>query len=409
MPCCLHGTLLKETIKMKKTVKDLSWAGKTAVMRCDFNVPLDGDRITDDIRIQAALPTIKYLIENGAAIVLMSHLGRPKGEPKPEFSLAPVAKRLSELLGREVKFVASDAVVDDDVRAAAKALKAGDVMLIENVRYRKEEEQNDPEFAKDLSELGDVFVQEAFGTSHRAHASTTGIADYIPAVSGFLIEKELKFLGEAVNNPQRPFAAIMGGAKVKDKIPVITNLLDKVDILIIGGGMAYTFFKAQGYSIGKSLLDEEGLELAADILKKAEARGVKFMLPVDVVAADEFANDSPHDVYPVDSIPDDRMGLDIGPETVKLYGDALRTAKTVVWNGPMGVFEMDTFAAGTKAIAEILAEIDAVTVIGGGDSAAAVAKFGLADKMTHISTGGGASLEFLEGRALPGIEVIEDK
>ncbi|MBE6039956.1 MAG: phosphoglycerate kinase [Clostridiales bacterium] len=394
---------------MKKTVKDLNWSGKTAVMRCDFNVPLDGDRITDDIRIQAALPTIRYLIENGAAIVLMSHLGRPKGEPKPEFSLAPVANRLSELLGREVKFVASDAVVDDEVRAAAKALKAGDVMLIENVRYRKEEEKNDPGFAKDLSELGDVFVQEAFGTSHRAHASTTGIADYIPAVSGFLIEKELKFLGEAVNNPQRPFAAIMGGAKVKDKIPVITNLLDKVDILIIGGGMAYTFFKAQGYSIGKSLLDEEGLELAADILKKAEAKGVRFMLPVDVVAADEFANDSPHDVYPADSIPDDRMGLDIGPETVKLYGDALRTAKTVVWNGPMGVFEMDTFAAGTKAIAEILAEIDAVTVIGGGDSAAAVAKFGLADKMTHISTGGGASLEFLEGRALPGIEVIEDK
>lgn len=405
----LHGTLLKETNKMKKTVKDLSWAGKTAVMRCDFNVPLDGDRITDDIRIQAALPTIRYLIENGAAIVLMSHLGRPKGEPKPEFSLAPVANRLSELLGREVKFVASDAVVDDEVRAAAKALKAGDVMLIENVRYRKEEEKNDPGFAKDLSELGDVFVQEAFGTSHRAHASTTGIADYIPAVSGFLIEKELKFLGEAVNNPQRPFAAIMGGAKVKDKIPVITNLLDKVDILIIGGGMAYTFFKAQGYSIGKSLLDEEGLELAADILKKAEDKGVRFMLPVDVVAADEFANDSPHDVYPADSIPDDRMGLDIGPETVKLYGDALRSAKTVVWNGPMGVFEMDTFAAGTKAIAEILAEIDAVTVIGGGDSAAAVAKFGLADKMTHISTGGGASLEFLEGRALPGIEVIEDK
>jgi phosphoglycerate kinase len=394
---------------MKKTVKDLNWSGKTAVMRCDFNVPLDGDRITDDIRIQAALPTIRYLIENGAAIVLMSHLGRPKGEPKPEFSLAPVANRLSELLGREVKFVASDAVVDDEVRAAAKALKAGDVMLIENVRYRKEEEKNDPGFAKDLSELGDVFVQEAFGTSHRAHASTTGIADYIPAVSGFLIEKELKFLGEAVNNPQRPFAAIMGGAKVKDKIPVITNLLDKVDILIIGGGMAYTFFKAQGYSIGKSLLDEEGLELAADILKKAEAKGVRFMLPVDVVAADEFANDSPHDVYPADSIPDDRMGLDIGPETVKLYGDALRSAKTVVWNGPMGVFEMDTFAAGTKAIAEILAEIDAVTVIGGGDSAAAVAKFGLADKMTHISTGGGASLEFLEGRALPGIEVIEDK
>lgn len=393
---------------MKKTIKDINWAGKTAVMRCDFNVPLDGDKITDDIRIQAALPSIKYLIENGAAIVLMSHLGRPKGEAKPEFSLAPVAKRLTECLGQDVKFVPSDVVVDDTVRAAAKELKAGDVMLIENVRYRAEETKNDPAFSKDLSELGDIFVQDAFGTSHRAHASTTGIADYIPAVSGFLIEKELKFLGEAVNNPKRPFAAIMGGAKVKDKIPVITNLLDKVDILIIGGGMAYTFFKAQGYSIGTSLLDEEGLDLAGDILKLAEEKGVKFMLPVDVVAADEFANDSAHDVYAVDSIPDNRMGLDIGPETIKLYSDALKSAKTVVWNGPMGVFEMDTFAVGTKAIAECLAEIDATTVIGGGDSAAAVAKFGLADKMTHISTGGGASLEFLEGIELPGIAVIED-
>ncbi len=394
---------------MKKTIKDVNWEGKTAVMRCDFNVPLDGDKITDDIRIQAALPSIKYLLENGAAIVLMSHLGRPKGEPKPEFSLAPVAKRLKECLNQEVKFVPSDVVVDDTVRQAAKDLKAGEVMLLENVRYRKEETDNDPEFAKDLASLGDIFVQDAFGTSHRAHASTTGIASYIPAVSGFLIEKELKFLGEAVNNPQRPFAAIMGGAKVKDKIPVITNLLDKVDILIIGGGMAYTFFKAQGYSIGKSLLDEEGLDLAKDILKLAEEKGVKFMLPVDVVAADEFANDSPHDVYPIDAIPEDRMGLDIGPETIKQYTDALKTTKTVVWNGPMGVFEMDTFAVGTKAIAECLAEIDATTVIGGGDSAAAVAKFGLADKMTHISTGGGASLEFLEGIDLPGIAVIEDK
>lgn len=394
---------------MKKTIKDVNWEGKTAVMRCDFNVPLDGDKITDDIRIQAALPSIKYLLENGAAIVLMSHLGRPKGEPKPEFSLAPVAKRLKECLNQEVKFVPSDVVVDDTVRQAAKDLKAGEVMLLENVRYRKEETDNDPEFAKDLASLGDIFVQDAFGTSHRAHASTTGIASYIPAVSGFLIEKELKFLGEAVNNPQRPFAAIMGGAKVKDKIPVITNLLDKVDILIIGGGMAYTFFKAQGYSIGKSLLDEEGLDLANDILKLAEEKGVKFMLPVDVVAADEFANDSPHDVYPIDAIPEDRMGLDIGPETIKLFTDALKTTKTVVWNGPMGVFEMDTFAVGTKAIAECLAEIDATTVIGGGDSAAAVAKFGLADKMTHISTGGGASLEFLEGIDLPGIAVIEDK
>ena len=394
---------------MKKTIKDINWEGKRAVMRCDFNVPLDGDKITDDTRIQAALPSIEYLLENGASIVLMSHLGRPKGEAKPEFSLAPVAKRLTECLGREVKFVPSDVVVDDKVREAAASLKAGEVMLIENVRYRAEEEKNDPAFAKDRSALGDVFVQDAFGTSHRAHASTTGIADYIPAVSGFLIEKELKFLGEAVNSPKRPFAAIMGGAKVKDKIPVITNLLDKVDILIVGGGMAYTFFKAQGYSIGTSLLDEEGLDLAKDILKLAADKGVKFMLPVDVVAADEFANDSPHDVYAVDSIPDNRMGLDIGPETIKLFCDALKSAKTIVWNGPVGVFEMDTFAVGTKAIAECLAECDATTVIGGGDSAAAVAKFGLADKMTHISTGGGASLEFLEGRELPGIAIIDDK
>lgn len=394
---------------MKKTIKDIDWAGKRAVMRCDFNVPLDGDTITDDIRIRAALPSIEYLIDNGASVVLMSHLGRPKGEPKPEFSLAPVAKRLAELTGKEVKFVPSDVVVDENVKAAAKELKAGEMMLIENVRYKAGETKNDPEFAKELSELGDIFVQDAFGSAHRAHSSTAGIADYIPAVSGFLIDKELKFLGEAVNNPQRPFAAIMGGAKVKDKIPVITNLLDKVDILIIGGGMAYTFFKSQGYSIGKSLLDEEGLELAGEILEKAAEKGVNFMLPVDVVAADEFANDSPYGVYDVDEIPDDRMGLDIGPETIKLYTDTLKTTKTVVWNGPMGVFEMENFAVGTKAIAECLAEIDATTVIGGGDSAAAVAKFGLADKMTHISTGGGASLEFLEGKELPGIAVIDDK
>lgn len=394
---------------MKKTIKDIDWAGKRAVMRCDFNVPLDGDVITDDIRIRAALPSIEYLLDNGAAVVLMSHLGRPKGEPKPEFSLAPVAKRITELTGRDVKFVPSDVVVDDNVKAAAKELKAGEMMLIENVRYRAGETKNDPEFAKELSELGEIFVQDAFGTAHRAHSSTTGIADYIPAVSGFLIEKELKFLGDAVNNPERPFAAIMGGAKVKDKIPVITNLLDKVDILIVGGGMAYTFFKSQGYSIGKSLLDEEGLELAGEILEKASEKGVKFMLPVDVVAADEFSNDSPRAVFDVDEIPDDKMGMDIGPETIELYTDTLKTAKTVVWNGPMGVFEMDNFAVGTKAIAECLAEIDATTVIGGGDSAAAVAKFGLADKMTHISTGGGASLEFLEGIELPGIAVIEEK
>ncbi len=396
---------------MKKTVKDVNWAGKTAVMRCDFNVPQDKETgaIKDDTRIVAALPTIKYLLENGAKVVLMSHLGRPKGEANPTYTLAPVAKRLGEYLNQEVKFVASDVVVDDNVKAAAKALNAGEAMLIENVRYRAEEEKNDPDFSKALSELGDIFVQDAFGTAHRAHASTTGIADYLPAVSGFLIEKELKFLGEAVENPQRPFAAIMGGAKVKDKIPVITNLLDKVDILVIGGGMLFTFLKAQGYSIGKSLLDEEGLDLAKDILKKAEAKGVKLMLPVDVVAADEFSNDSAFDTYDIDAIPENRMGMDIGPKTIAEYTAALNQAKTIVWNGPMGVFEMSNFAAGTKAVAECLAASDATTVIGGGDSAAAVQQFGLGDKMTHISTGGGASLEYLEGKVLPGIAIIEEK
>lgn len=394
---------------MKKTVKDINWNGKTAVMRCDFNVPLADGAITDDTRIRAALPTIKYLIEEGAAIVIMSHLGRPKGKPVPEMSLAPVAVRLSEYLDKEVKFVPSDVVVDENVREEASKLGAGEVMLIENVRYRAEETDNDPAFAKDLSELGDVFVQEAFGTAHRAHASTTGIADYIPAVSGFLIEKELAFLGNAVDNPERPFAAIMGGAKVKDKIKVITNLLNKVDILVIGGGMTYTFLKAMGYSIGTSLLDEEGLEKANDILKLAEEKGVKLLLSTDVVAADEFANDSAYDVYPIDSIPDNRMGLDIGPETIKNFSAALKEAKTVVWNGPMGVFEMPNFAKGTRAIAECLAESDATTIIGGGDSAAAVTQFGLADKMSHISTGGGASLEYLEGKVLPGIACIQDK
>ena len=396
----------------KKSVEDLNVAGKRVIVRVDFNVPLDketGTKITDDKRIKGALPTIKYLVDNNAKVILVSHLGRPKGKPNPEMSLAPVAARLSEYLGKEVKFVPSDVVVDDNVKKAASELAPGDVMLIENVRFRAEEEKNDHDFAGELSELGDIFVQDAFGTAHRAHASTVGIADFIPAVSGFLIEKELKFLGNAVDNPERPFAAIMGGAKVKDKIPVITNLLDKVDILIIGGGMAYTFFKAQGYSIGKSLLDEEGLGLAGDILKLAAEKGVEFLLPVDVVCADEFANDSPHDVYDIDAIPDDRMGLDIGPKMIALYKEALSKAKTIVWNGPMGVFEMENFAVGTKAIAECLAESDAITVIGGGDSAAAVTQFGLEDKMTHISTGGGASLEFLEGIELPGIAIIEDK
>lgn len=398
-----------EVNAMKKTVRDIAWAGKTAVMRCDFNVPLSDGVITDDTRIKAALPTIEYLIGEGASIVIMSHLGRPKGKPVKEMSLEPVAKRLSEYIGKDVIFCPSDSVVDEEVQKAAGSLEAGSVMLIENVRYRAEETDNDPGFAKELSELGDVFVQEAFGTAHRAHASTTGIADYIPAVSGFLIDKELTFLGNAVDNPERPFAAIMGGAKVKDKIQVITNLLNKVDILVIGGGMTFTFLKAMGYSIGTSLLDEEGLDKAVEIMKLADEKGVKLMLSTDVVAADSFSNDAVFDVYPIDSIPDDRMGLDIGPDTIANFTKVLSEAKTIVWNGPMGVFEMSNFENGTRAIAECLAESDATTVIGGGDSAAAVAKFGLSDRMSHISTGGGASLEFLEGKVLPGIACIEDK
>ena len=339
----------------------------------------------------------------------MSHLGRPDGEPKKEFTLAPVAERLSQLLGTEVMFVSSDTVVDDKVKEAAAALENGQVMLLENVRFRKEETKNGADFAKELAQLGDFFVNDAFGTAHRAHASTAGVADYLPAVSGFLIEKEVEFLGNAVENPKRPFVAIMGGAKVGDKIPVIENLLKKVDTLIIGGGMAYTFFKSQGLEIGTSILDKDNVELAAELLKKAEAAGVKMLLPVDCVCGKEFKNDTEYAVFPREAIPADMMGLDIGPETAKLYAQAVSDAATVVWNGPMGVFEMPNFAKGTRAVAEALAESSAVTVIGGGDSAAAVEQFGLADRMTHISTGGGASLEFLEGKVLPGIAVIENK
>ena len=394
---------------MKKTVKDIEVKGKRALVRCDFNVPLKDGVITDDIRIVSALPTIRYLIEGGAKVILMSHLGRPDGEPKKEFTLAPVAERLSQLLGTEVKFVSSDTVVDDKVKEAAAALENGQVMLLENVRFRKEETKNGADFAKELAQLGDFFVNDAFGTAHRAHASTAGVADYLPAVSGFLIEKEVEFLGNAVENPKRPFVAIMGGAKVGDKIPVIENLLKKVDTLIIGGGMAYTFFKSQGLEIGTSILDKDNVELAAELLKKAEAAGVKMLLPVDCVCGKEFKNDTEYAVYSREAIPADMMGLDIGPETAKLYAQAVSDAATVVWNGPMGVFEMPNFAKGTRAVAEALAESSAVTVIGGGDSAAAVEQFGLADKMTHISTGGGASLEFLEGKVLPGIAVIENK
>lgn len=394
---------------MKKTIKDVEVRGKRVLVRCDFNVPQKDGKITDDIRIVSALPTINYLREQGARVILMSHLGRPEGEPKPEYTLKPVADRLSELLGTEVVFAASDRVVDDTVRNAAARLADGEVMLLENVRYRKEETKNNPEFAKELAELGELFVNDAFGTAHRAHASTAGIAAYIPCVSGFLIEKEVRFLGDALENPARPFTAIMGGAKVGDKIPVIRNLLKKVDTLIIGGGMAYTFFKAQGYEIGTSILDKDNVELAKELIAEAADAGVKLLLPIDAVCAKEFKNDTEFGVYDRESMPADMMGMDIGPKTAELFTEALKVAKTVVWNGPMGVFEMKNFELGTRRIAEALAESDAVTVIGGGDSAAACEQFGLKEKMTHISTGGGASLEFLEGRVLPGIAVIQDK
>ncbi|MEG1163995.1 MAG: phosphoglycerate kinase [Anaerovoracaceae bacterium] len=394
---------------MKKTIRDIHVKGKRVLVRCDFNVPQKDGVITDDIRITAALPTINYLVENGAKVILMSHLGRPEGEANMKFTLKPVADRLSELLKQKITFISCDKVVDDKVKEAAFNLQDGQVMLLENVRFRKEETKNGADFAKELASLGEVFVQEAFGTAHRAHASTAGVADYLPAVSGFLIEKEVQFLGSAIENPERPFVAIMGGAKVGDKIPVIENLLKKVDVLIIGGGMAYTFFKAMGFEIGKSILDADNVLLAKELIEKAKTAGVDLMLPVDVIAAKEFNNDAEFAIYDRDKIPADMMGLDIGPKTVEQLLIVLNKAKTVVWNGPVGVFEMPNFAQGTEAIAKALASSKAITVIGGGDSAAAVEQFGLADKMTHISTGGGASLEFLEGKILPGIAVIEDK
>ena len=394
---------------MKKTVKDINVKGKKVIVRCDFNVPLKDGSITDDTRITAALPTIKYLIEQDAAVILMSHLGRPEGEANMKYTLKPVADRLSELLGMDVIFAQSDVVVDEDVKAKAASFEGGKVMLIENVRFRKEETKNGAEFAKELASLAEIFVNDAFGTAHRAHSSTAGVADYLPAVSGFLIEKEIKFLGNAVENPKRPFVAIMGGAKVGDKISVIENLLNKVDTLIIGGGMAYTFYKAMGLEIGTSILDAESIDLAAELLNKAEAKGVKMLIPVDVVCAKEFKNETEMLTCSREDMPSDMMGMDIGPETVALYKEEIAKAETVVWNGPMGVFEMENFAKGTFEIAKALSESKAITVIGGGDSAAAVEQFGLADKMTHISTGGGASLEFLEGKELPGVAVLEDK
>ena len=392
----------------KKTVKDIDLKNKKVLVRCDFNVPMDENKnITDNRRIVAALPTIKYLLEQNCKVVLCSHLGRPKGEFKLEFSLKPVAKELSKLLGKEV--IMAEDVIGEDAKNKAENLKNGEVLLLENVRFHREETDNDPEFAKKLASFGEVFVNDAFGTAHRAHASTEGVTKYLPAVSGFLIEKELKFLGEALENPERPFVAILGGSKVSDKIGVIENLLEKVDTLIIGGGMAYTFFKAQGYSVGDSLCEEDKCGLALEIMEKAKEKKVKFLLPIDNKIGKEFKPDTESKTVKSTEIPDGWEGLDIGEETIKLYREELQNAKTIVWNGPLGVFEFDQFAVGTNEIAKALGDIDAIKIIGGGDSAAAVEKAGLADKMTHISTGGGASLEFLEGKKLPGIEALMDK
>lgn len=394
----------------KKTLKDFDFKGKRVLVRCDFNVPLDDEgNITDDTRIRASLSTIKYLIDQDAKVILMSHLGRPKGQPNKKYSLEPVAKRLSELLNKEVIFLQDDEVVSNAVKKRVEALEDGDVALLENTRFRKEEEKNDENFSKELASLGDIYVNDAFGTSHRAHASNVGVSTYLPSAVGFLVEKEVSVMGKALEDPERPFIAILGGAKVSDKIGVIENLINKVDTVIIGGGMAFTFLKAKGYEIGKSLLEEDKIELAKGLIEKANEKNVKLMLPVDVVVAKEFKNDTEYRTVSVDSIPEDMMGLDIGEETVKLFTEEVKNGKTIVWNGPMGVFEMDNFAKGTYAIAKAMAESEAITIVGGGDSASAVEKSGYADKMTHISTGGGASLEFLEGKVLPGIAAISDK
>ena len=392
----------------KKTVKDIELKGKKVLVRCDFNVPMDEEKnITDNTRIVAALPTIKYLLENNCAIILCSHLGRPKGEFKPEFSLQPVAKELSKLLDKEV-IMAKD-VVGEDATTKAANLKQGEILLLENVRFHKEETDNDPEFAKKLADMAEIYVNDAFGAAYRAHASTAGVAAYLPAVSGFLIEKELKFLGNAIANPERPFVAILGGAKVSDKIGVIDSLLEKVDTLMIGGGMAYTFFKAQGYGVGNSLCELDKLDLAKSLMEKAKNKGVKLLLPVDTKIGKEFKPDTESKTVAWTDIPDEWEGFDIGEKTIEMFSNELKTAKTVIWNGPVGLFEFDQFAIGTNSIAKVLSEIDATTIIGGGDSAAAVKKAGLQDKMTHISTGGGASLEFLEGKKLPGIECLMGK
>lgn len=392
----------------KKTVRDIDLKGKKVFVRCDFNVPMDENQnITDNTRIVAALPTIKYLLEQNCKIILASHLGRPKGEVKPEFSLAPVGKELSRLLGKDI-IMAKD-VIGSDAMEKAKNLKEGEILLLENVRFHREETDNDPEFSKKLASMAEIFVNDAFGTAHRAHASTEGVAHYLPAVSGFLIEKELKFLGEALQNPERPFVSILGGSKVSDKIGVIDSLLEKVDVLLIGGGMAYTFYKALGYKIGNSICEDDKLDLAKELMKKAEEKGVKMLLPIDNKLGKEFSANTETMYADRESIPDGWEGLDIGPKTIELYAEELRKAKTVIWNGTVGVAEFAAFAEGTNKLAQVLAELDATTIIGGGDTAAAIQKAGVADKMTHVSTGGGASLEFIEGKKLPGIECLLDK
>lgn len=391
----------------KKTIEDIDVSGKKVLVRCDFNVPLKDGQITSDKRIVASLPTIQYLLDHHAKVILCSHLGRPKGEVVPEFSLKPVAARLSELLGLPVKMAAD--VVGESAVTLAAGLKEGEVLLLENVRFEKGETKNDPELSKKFAALADVFVNDAFGSAHRAHSSTTGVADYIPAVCGYLIQKEIKFIGGALENPKRPLVAILGGAKVADKIGVITNLIDKVDTLIVGGGMAYTFMKALGHQIGDSLLDAENVELASQMMQKAKDKGVKFLIPIDNRIGKEYKPDTESKICPSDEIPDGWMGLDIGPKTELLFADALKGAGTVIWNGPMGVSEWDNFASGTIAVATAVANSGAISIIGGGDSAAAVQKLGFADKMSHISTGGGASLEYLEGKELPGIAALNNK
>ncbi|NLL81504.1 MAG: phosphoglycerate kinase [Tissierellia bacterium] len=394
----------------KKTLENYDYRGKRVLVRCDFNVPMDANQnIIDDIRIRSSLPTINYLLERSAKVILMSHLGRPKGEPNPKYSLEAVAKRLGELLGKEVLFADDDRVVSENVKKTVDNMREGDVLLLQNTRFRKEEEKMDENFSKDLASLGELYVNDAFGTSHRAHASNVGVSTYLPSAVGFLVEKEISIIGKALENPERPFVAILGGAKVSDKIGVIENLIEKVDTILICGGMAYTFYKAKGYSIGTSLLEADKVDLAKGLMEKAANKNVKLVLPQDNVVAKEFKNDTDFKTVDSDSIPDDMQGLDIGEKTIKEFTEIIKEAKTIIWNGPAGVFEMDNFSKGTFAIAQAMADSNGTTIIGGGDSAAAVEKAGLADKITHVSTGGGASLELLEGKVLPGIAAISER